>query len=105
MKEEIIFRSDNYWQGVLQIRPAKEVLLEFVRNQLTKMKGCEITKMAITKNGYDLYLTSQKGVQLLGNKLKKSFPGTLKKSRLLHGRNRLTSKNIYRVTVCFRLDE
>ena len=102
---ELIYREDLYFQGVLQIRPSNIEVLNFAINQIKKSKSCELTKIVEKKEGFDLYLTSQKFVQNLGNRLRKSFKGTIKKSKTIYGRNKLTSKDVYRVTVCFRLNK
>ena len=102
--KEIIFRSDQYYQGILQLRPANKEILFFAVDEIKSSGSCELSKLIETKTGYDLYLTSQRFLQALGIKIKKKFPqGTLKKSKSIYGKNRMTSREVYRVTVCFRL--
>lgn len=95
--------NKDYFEGVLQLRnPTKEVK-EFVLKQVEKTKGVWIAKQKKVAGGVDLYLSSQKFLRGLGEKLKKSFSGDLKSTRKLFTRKRMTSKNVYRVTVMFRL--
>ena len=94
-----------YYEAILQLRPYKKEVLDFVRNQIAKRKDVFISKEEKLKTGIDLYTSSQRFTRALGKKLKKSFKGELKTTRSLFGRNKQTSKNIYRVTVCFRLKQ
>ena len=93
----------DYYEGTLQLRnPTKEVL-EFVMESINKADSTLISKKEKVVNGFDLYITSQKFLQHLGKKLKKHFHGELKISSRLHTKNRITSRNIYRVSVLFRM--
>jgi len=94
----------NYYEGILQLRNPNEEVVNFVRNQFKNNEKVWIAKQENLKTGIDLYISSNKFLLALGKKLKNSFKGELKTSRKLHSRNRVTSKNIYRVTVLFRLD-
>ena len=44
-------------------------------------------------------------MQKIAKQLKKKFGGTVTLSRKLHSRNKLTSKTVWRVTVCFRINK
>ena len=96
-------RSD-YYQGILQLRDITDEILSFVRNQLKKSGYAAVTKSVKLQNGFDLYITSQKFIRVLGKKLKESFGGELKISAKLHTRNR-QGKDLYRVNVLFRLSK
>ena len=98
-------RHSNYYEAILQLRPFSEELINFVIKRIEERKNVFITKEVPLKTGIDLYLTDQRFARSLGKKLKKSFKGKLILSRKLHTRDRQSSKNIYRVTICFRLDE
>lgn len=103
MKQEIIFSKDKYFEAVIQLRPETEEVLRFIQNQLAKRKDVLIARIVRADYGIDIYLTSQRFARALGKKLKKSFKGTLKMSRQLFTKNTQTSKDVYRVTVLFRL--
>ena len=47
-------------------------------------------------------ISSNKFARALGKKMKKSFKGVLKESKKLFGRDKMKSRDLYRVTVCFR---
>ena len=91
----------NYYEGVLQIRNPNQELENFLMNQLRKEKVA-ISKKITHKQGYDLFLTSQRFTLALGRRLNKAFRGKLTVSRRIHTRKRITSKDVYRVTVLFR---
>lgn len=93
---------NQYYEGVLQLRnPTKEVI-SFIKNQCEK-KHVLITKIIKEKEGFDYYITSRKFLHQIGKTLKQQFNGQLKVSPRLFSQDRLTSKNIYRVNVLFRL--
>ncbi|MBL7147548.1 MAG: hypothetical protein ISS82_01865 [Nanoarchaeota archaeon] len=93
----------DYYEGILQLRNPNNEVIEFIKNQIKKREDVFITKEKKLSKGIDFHITSQKYLQILGKKLKKNFNGELKISSKLHTKNRLTSKNVYRVTVLFRL--
>ena len=99
---KIPIEKSGYYQSILQLRPCKEEVINFVINQIKK-NNIQIGKKVELKEGLDLYLSSNKFTLALGKKLKKSFKGSLKISKKLFTRDRLTSKKVYRITVCFRL--
>ena len=97
--------NPSYYEAILQLRPYNEDVVKFVLVQIKERKNVFIAKEVKLKTGIDLYISDQRFTQALGKKLKKRFKGKLIKSKKIHTVNRLTSKIVYRVTVCFRLDE
>ena len=98
-------KHKDYFQAIIQLRPNDEKLLNFVLAQIEERKNVFIAKQVQLKTGIDLYLTDQRFARALGQKLKRSFKGKLILSRQLHTRDTQRSKDVYRVTVCFRLNE
>jgi len=96
--------NPQYYEGILQLRNPNKEVINFIRNQFKNNEKAHIAKQEKLKTGIDLYISSNKFLLALGKKLKKSFNGELKTSRKLHSQSRLTSKKVYRVTVCFILD-
>src|SRR3989344_3659133 len=97
-------RHSKYYEAILQIRPATDDVMQFILGYLESRKDCQISNTAGLKTGIDLYLTSQRVALALGKKMKEHFKGsTLKISRSIHHRDRFTSKDVYQVTVLFRL--
>ena len=94
----------EYYQAIIQLRPVNENLTNFVEKKIGKTKAW-VSKRINMKNGVDYYVSSNKVARQIGKQLKKSFRGELKESKKLFSKDRLTSRDIYRVTVCFKLKE
>ena len=94
----------DYYQSIIQIRPYNEEVMRLINNQVKKDKAVFISKIVRSKHGVDLFLSSNKFARMIGKKLKESFKGELTESVKLFSRDKVTSKNLYRVTVCFRLE-
>ena len=97
--------NPQYYEGILQLRNANKELLSFFSNQLKKYPEVFVSKEVKHKTGTDYYLSSNKFVLMIGRKLNKSFKGEFKTSRRIHTRDRMTSKDVYRVTVLFRMSD
>ena len=97
-----IVRHSQYFEAILQLRNPNDELINFVRNQVKK-RGATIAKVKTLKNGVDMYISDQRFTRAMGNKMKKAFKGELKMSRKIFTRNKQTSKDVYRVTVLFRM--
>ncbi len=98
-------KHHGYFQAIIQLRPRDEKLYKFVLDRISERKNVFIAKEINLKTGVDIYLSDQRFARALGQKLKRSFKGKLILSRKLHTRDKMSSKDIYRVTVCFRLNE
>ncbi len=94
----------DYYQAKIQIRPYNEEVVRFINNQVKRDKKVFVSKVLMNKGGIDFFVSSNKFARIVGKKLKKSFKGELIESVKLHTRDRIKSKNLYRVTVCFRLN-
>jgi nonsense-mediated mRNA decay protein 3 len=94
----------QYYEAILQIRSAPEDVHEAVIKAVREAgaKGVFVSRVASTKNGKDYYLSSKRFTVNLGRKLKKRFKGQIKLSRKLYGKDRQTSRLLYRVTVLYR---
>ena len=99
--QKIKFARPNYYQGILQLRDVSDEVIGFVHSQIEKRHDVAVTKTVRFPNGFDLYITSQKFIRILGKKLKESFGGELKVSSKLHTKNR-QGKDLYRINVLFR---
>ena len=97
-------KNPQYFEAIMQLRNPNQELINFVENQVNKRKGAFIAKTVKQKNGMDYYISDQRLARSMGNRMKKSFKGELKTSRKIHTRNHLTSRDVYRVTICFRME-
>lgn len=95
-----------YYEAILQLRNLNDDITGYVMGFLAGRKDCEVTKVVEFKNGVDLYVTAQRVAIALGKKLKERFPdGEKVISRMLHHRDHFTSKEVFRVTVLFRMPD
>jgi len=94
----------EYYEAIIQVRPADQEVLNFIYSKVYDRKAVFISKEIKVKTGIDLYISDQKFARSLGIRLKKVFGGTVKSTRSLYTFNKNESKKVYRVTVCYRLD-
>ncbi|MBT3866045.1 hypothetical protein HOF78_03015 [Candidatus Woesearchaeota archaeon] len=98
-------KHEQYYEAKIQLRPFDESLIRFVIDQIDNSGRVRISKTAQIKTGVDIYVSSRRFATSLGKKLKMKFKGgKLVVTKTLFSRNRQASKNIYRVTVLFRLN-
>jgi len=96
-------KHNGYFEGILQLRNVSEEIIEFAIKQIEKKENASIAKIKKVVNGFDIYMAPQKFLRSLGNKLQNQFGGQLAISKKLHTKNRLTSKEVYRVNALFRM--
>lgn len=98
MKEHI----SDYFEGILQIRNGSKELLDWIYDKIKADKKAKVAKAKKVTNGVDLYITDQHYLQNLGKKIKEHQAGILKVSTRLHTKDKVTSKELHRVTVLFK---
>tara|TARA_Y100000310_G_scaffold159627_1_gene159268 strand:- start:30100 stop:30414 length:315 start_codon:yes stop_codon:yes gene_type:complete len=99
-----IYTHERNFQAIIQLRPKNKETYDFVLDLIQHRKNCLINKEVLQKTGIDIYINDKSYAMSIGKKLKKKFKGTITLSRKLFSRDRVTSKAVYRVTVCFRLN-
>ena len=104
-KFDSVIRSSQYFEGTLQLRHPNDEVIEFIIAQLKANRDAYISKEVKVKNGLDLYFSSGRFLQNLGKKLQAKFGGDMKISVRLHSRNRMRSKDVYRVSVLYATPE
>ncbi|MDO8740836.1 MAG: NMD3-related protein [Candidatus Woesearchaeota archaeon] len=95
--------NENYYEGVLQLRNPTEEIISFVKAQINREKSERIfvAKAVDVEKGVDLYLSNNGFLISLGKRLKKHFRGELLITTRLFTMDRLTSKEVHRVSVKF----
>ncbi|MFH1209562.1 MAG: NMD3-related protein [archaeon] len=101
----MIQHNTQYFESILQLRPFNQEVLDYVIKKIKENGTVFISKEIQLKTGIDLYLSSNRFAIALGKMLRKRFKGTVKLSRSLYSRDKQTTKLLYRVTVCFRLQK
>jgi NMD protein affecting ribosome stability and mRNA decay len=96
--------NQSYYEAIIQLRPADEKVVDFVRSQI-KERGAFISKIEELKTGVDIYVSDQRFARALSKKLKVRFGGEVKLTRKLHTVSKSSGNPLYRVTVLFRLKE
>lgn len=92
----------SYFEGVLQLRGCSDEALDWAHDEIIRAGRARIAKVKEVKGGIDVYLSSQHYMQSLGRKLQQRFGGILKITSRIHTRSRITSRDVYRMTVLFR---
>lgn len=102
-------RHSEYYEAIIQLRASPEdaerldEVRRFVQNRINERKNVTISKVKEFDFGVDIYVSSQSYARAIGKKLKRAFKGDLKITRTLHTMDRMTSKQVYRGTIMFRL--
>lgn len=92
----------EYFEAILQLRCRKEAEGYAVSDIRQSRMLTEVKPAGKGGKGLDFYLKSTDYALNLARRLRKRYPGTVTISRKLHGRDRATSRNLYRTTVLFR---
>ncbi|MEM2916313.1 MAG: NMD3-related protein [Candidatus Woesearchaeota archaeon] len=95
-------KPPSYFEGVLQLRGCSDEVLDWAHDEIIRAGRAKIAKVKEVKGGIDVYLSSQHYMQSLGRQLQQRFGGILKITRRIHTRSRITSRDVYRMTVLFR---
>ena len=96
-------KHKNYYEGILQLRNIGNEVAEFTIKEIEKNENTYIAKIKKVANGIDIYMSPQKFLRSLGNKLQSKFGGQLMLSTKLHTKSRETSRDLYRVNLLFRI--
>ena len=87
----------------MQLRNPNEVVLDFIKKKVHEHKDVFVSQRKEVTDGIDIFFSSRRFVYNLGHKLQKEFGGELKVSPRIFTRNKLTSKDVYRLEVYYRL--
>ena len=98
-----MIHNKDYFEGILQLRNIGNEVIEFILKEIEKNESANIAKIKKVTNGVDIYLSPQKSLRSLGNKLQNHFGGQLLVSTKLHTRSKVTSRDLYRVNMLFRI--
>ncbi|MGV8162860.1 MAG: NMD3-related protein [Candidatus Nanoarchaeia archaeon] len=94
--------GSTYFEGILQLRNARGEVKEYVNNY-TKKHEIYINKVVDKGKDVDYFFVRKKQLTPLALKLMRNFGAVIENSAQLFSRNRLTSKDIFRVNVLVTL--
>ena len=99
-------RHAEYYEAIVQIRPAKKEVLDFIFELISARNDVTVSKIEELKTGCDIYLSNQKFARgTLAKQLKKKYKNSkVVISKALYGQHKMTSKLVYRATILFRLE-
>ena len=93
-------KHEKYYEATIQLRNPPEEAINYLNNQLKNNIDVFISNIKPQKDGFDILISSQRFARSFGNKIKRAFKNVeVKMSRKIFTRNRMTSKDVYRVTV------
>ncbi len=98
----------QYYEAILQLRINDKKIINHILKELNeKMEKRKVfsNKQIKQKNGIDIYITDMNFAKAFVKELKKRYGGEIKISRKIHTRDRQTSRDVYRLTVLYRLNE
>lgn len=94
-------RHDGYFEATIQLRNTGQEVVNYVFGRL-ESNDVRISKKEWYKHGIDLYVDNSGFARKLGRELQQKFGGMVKTSARIHTRDRMTQKDVYRVTVLFK---
>ncbi|HLC36965.1 MAG TPA: 60S ribosomal export protein NMD3 [archaeon] len=108
--------GSDYFEGIIQVRGTKEStekefnsvkkkLRELVFQHKEKDEMSQIIKEIEFKNGFDLHIGSRKGAKFAAKKLAEEIGTKVVDSAKLIGRDKMSGKDIYRVTFLVRINQ
>ncbi len=104
-------KGTQYFEGILQIRSKLheniELAFDYIQKELKKAdkKGIYCNKRIKLKNGVDFVLTDKNYVKELAKKVFDEFGFEMKVNAQLFSRNKMTSKDIFRVNAVVQLPD
>jgi nonsense-mediated mRNA decay protein 3 len=96
-------KHQDYFEGILQLRNVDDNVVNFVVSEIEKTEDTQIAKIKKVTNGFDIYISRQRFLRSLGNKLQQRFGGQVNVSAKLHTRHKQTGRELHRVNVLFRM--
>jgi len=96
-------KHKDYFEGILQLRNINDEVIDFVVKEIEKTEDTYIAEIKKVTNGFDVYVSRQRFLRSLGNKLQQRFGGQLIVSTKLHTRHKQTGKELHRVNLLFRM--
>ena len=99
-------RHAEYYEAIIQLRPAKQEVIDFIYDLIGPRNDVKVSKVKEMKTGIDIYLSNQRFARgTLAKQIKKKFNNCkIVISKALYGQHKMTSKLTYRATVLVRFE-
>lgn len=94
--------GSGYFEGILQVRNARQEVKQFIKNILKK-DNIYINEVVEKKESIDYYFVSKQKQKNVAAKIIKHFSGYIDQNPQLFSRNHQTSKDIYRLNTLVQI--
>ena len=100
-----VLKHAAYFEGILQLRNTLPEVAQWVKDQTRRDNKSLIPKERRVPGGVDFYFSDQHYLQALGKKMQIRWNGEYLVSYTLHTLSHVTSKELYRVTILFKMNQ
>ena len=106
MNKNNLERHAEYYEAILQLRPAKREVIDFIFDLIENRNDVKVSKVKEVKTGMDLYLSNQRFARgTLATQIKRKFRNCkVVISKSLYGQHKMTSRLTYRATILIRFE-
>jgi NMD protein affecting ribosome stability and mRNA decay len=100
-------RHAEYYEAILQIRPKRNDVLDYVVQVIEAKPKVTISKIKEFKHGYDIYISDQRFARgALAQQLRRKYKGSkVIITKTLYGVDRMSSRLLYRASISVRLED
>ena len=96
------YRHESYFEATIQLRNVTQEVIDYVVKEIDS-KGIVISREIELENGMDFNVDNKTFARQLGKQLQTTFSGAVKMSASVFSRDKMSSKEVYRVTMLFKL--
>lgn len=91
----------GYFEAIIQLRNTAPNIVDFVFHAADE-RDIRVSKVKWMRNGVDLFVSDRKFARQMGKILQEKFGGMVKTSAAIFTRDRMSGKEVHRVTVLFK---
>jgi len=94
-------RHESYFEATIQLRNVTKEVIDYVIKEIDD-NGVVISREVEIENGMDFNVDNKTFARQLGKQLQNKFSGAVKMSASVFSRDKMSSKEIFRVTMLFK---